>query len=268
MVTAAGDPWIWTSGPVAGNESRALVAVVVNPSDRPFHYGVAGTVDRADADGWTPVGGFASSLGGWGGFGRLTAPGKRMFVPAIGLGAPADAVGEAEYISLGELPVGHYRLSHRESPSQGDAPQRSATGTFAVTETMDDLVIVNGPHPSRRNQPGGPIGVLLVRPILVPLTGAMITVQVHLLGSSTADSRRAFERELGGDLVGRPWTGQEWGEPSFAVPTVVRPVPGFDTTETVAELPAMDEGPYQLARQHSGGEVSRVVWATRDLPGG
>lgn len=103
VVTAAGDPWIWTSGPVAGNGSPALVAVVVNPSDSLFHYGVAGTVERAEADGWTPAGSFASSQAGWGRFGRLVAPGQRMMVRAIGLGAPAGGVGEAEYIRLGEL---------------------------------------------------------------------------------------------------------------------------------------------------------------------
>lgn len=264
-MTAAGDPWIWTSGPVAGDGSLVLVAVVVNPSDRPFHYGVAGTFDRADGDGWVRAGGFASSLDFWGGFGRLVAPGENMFVPAIGLGAPAGGIGQAEYIRLGELPAGRFRLSHRESPSQGDSPQRSASGTFAITETGDELIAIGAARPRRD---GGPVGVLLIRPPLVPPAGATVSIQVNLLGSSTPEALQALKGDLADDLVGRAWTGQGWGEPLFAVPTVVRPVPGFDTTETLAHLPPLDEGPYQLAYPHPRGDLTRVIWVTHDVPAG
>jgi hypothetical protein len=132
MPGASNAPWVWTSGPVVADGARALVIVVVNQTDWPFHYGVAGSLQRAEPGGWVPVGGFASSLDFWGRLGRFTAPDERVFVPAIGLGASAGGVGQAEYIAMAGLPTGRCRVWPRrpegdETARPGLSLTRSAT---------------------------------------------------------------------------------------------------------------------------------------------
>jgi hypothetical protein len=84
MQNASSEPWIWTSGPVGFGDRKVLVACLVNPSDRDFHYGVAGFIDWYEKS-WTRSATFASGLDFWDSLGRIASPGERLFVQMIGL---------------------------------------------------------------------------------------------------------------------------------------------------------------------------------------
>ena len=267
VVARPDEPWIWTSGPVSTDAGPGVVVVVVNPSSRPFHYGVSGTVERAEPDGWVRVGGFASSLDGWGGLGRIVSDG-RIAVRLIGLGAAAHGTGEAEYLSIGGLAAGRYRLGHQESRAHDESQHRRiATGTFVVSDTRQDPITITV-APSRGGGLSDPVGGrLTVRPpLLLAETAATVIVHVGVDGSSTAGFQAAFEREMGNEIGLRAWTGRTWSVPLMSVPVHVRSVPGFDTTERFVDPPGLGQGSYQVSCPHPGGDLTAIIWVSDDIP--
>jgi hypothetical protein len=99
---------LWLSTPTLPTSGGDLAVAVLNPTDRPLHYGLGGSFEHWDGAAWVGAGYWAGSLSNSGQLGWVSE--KPKPVAAIGLGADPRRAGAVEYLTVPALASGWYRF--------------------------------------------------------------------------------------------------------------------------------------------------------------
>jgi hypothetical protein len=225
--------------PPGGGE---LALIVVNPLDTHLTYGVAGSLDRWDGNGWRPFRRFAGNPDFWGGTGRLFEAAETVAVRGVGVSAPSRGCGGALWVMVGPLDEGFYR--------------------FELADALGILQIGAGlTAPAIVRQAGSAASLALAAE--VPAATA-VPVQVNPI-VPTLDDIEARSRALG-DLVGPVSIDRlDEGRWTRVLSVQVNSDRVVDRSFRL-ELPAMPEGVYRISRLSSGlGVLHGVFWVLPHL---
>jgi hypothetical protein len=216
----------------------------MNPSETALLYGVAGTFDRWDGQGFAYFGHWHGSLDQWGGFGEVSH--GQFRVRAIGLTAPAHRSGPVEYVSIPPLNTGSYRLG----------VAGTAFGLLRVTAGAPPAPIVTNPP------------TLTAHPVLVP----PVVGEVGLVGFppptgvQTIDQVMQFNHDLVPTTALERLQGDTWVHISTLdvhppLPPLIHPA------EVAVTIPALSPGSYRLVRSSpTVGDVYRQIWVIEPPP--
>lgn len=112
---------IWMSHTSVSAGGQGILFAVVSPDER-INYGVAGSLERWDGQGWVEQFVFATQppTGGWPG--RVEFPSEEFMVEAIGYAAgPEHPIGVVEALNLPRLEPGTWRLVKSTAPDPASA---------------------------------------------------------------------------------------------------------------------------------------------------
>jgi hypothetical protein len=226
--------------PVGSTSPVALL--VVNPTRQRFEtYGVLGRVQRWTGARWQDAGSFSSGLDVWGVSGRTYPPGAAAPARTIGAGAPAGGTGPLEWLDVGRLQPGYYRLGHRASARSG-----TAWGLLQVRTTGAPVAF---------RQPQGP--AILAVPAGVR-SGRVQDVPVSVVAPQAAtEADRRVAVAVGATVRLERADGDGWAAVEGAERLPLRPRPTGGTDAYSVILPGLDAGLYRLM---ATGEVWASFW--------
>jgi hypothetical protein len=61
------------------------------------------------------------------------------------------------------------------------------------------------------------------------------------------------------------WSEQSWSKPVHVPQIHTIPVPGFDTTRAVVEVPHLEPCKYRFRSEHTNGFLTRIAWVVEGL---
>jgi hypothetical protein len=233
-----GTPYLWLSSPVVPPSGGPLAVAVMNPTDTGLSYGVIGSFEHWNGNAWVSAGSWTGSLDQWGRFGGVSHNTSGI-VPAIGLGAGAQAVGTVEYTNLPSLTPGWYRLG-----------VGNAYGVVGVVPGAATPVLTNPPTLTVYPELVAPTGGVLGLDGFPPTNGVQTLAQVNQFNdqlSPTVDLQR---------LEGTTWV------PVAALTAAKPPPPYIEHPAGVAvTVPVLAAGAYRLVRRSpTAGDLVRQFW--------
>jgi hypothetical protein len=217
----------------------------MNPTDAALLFGVAGTFERWDGQGWAYVGDWHGNLDQWGGFGEVSHGSGA--VPAIALAAPVHRAGPVEYVNIPSLSPGWYRLG----------VAGTAFGLLRVAAGAPPAPVVTNPPTLTADRvlvspAGGDVGLVG----FPPPTGVQTFDEVMQFNQNLAPAT-ALER-----LQGDTWVHIASLNVHPAIPPLIHPA------EAAVTVPATPPGSYRLVRSSPTlGDIYRQIWVIEPPPG-
>ena len=232
-------PFLWLSTPTLPPNGGPLAVAVFNPTERPLHYGLHGTLDSWDGATWIGAGHWAASLSHFGTLGGVSE--NQPPAAAIGIGAAPHGVGSIEYLAVPALVSGWYRFGVGK-----------AYGVLRVGEDASLPVDITNP------------AALQTSPTLIPTTGA----NVHLYSSPDWGMRPDTYAQLVKTLA--PFVTLESLHPG-GWSTVARLRVDLDdqpSEGSAVTIPPVPEGCHRIVRvSPMVGPLQRHIWALQPPTG-